>query len=173
VTGSVLEVGFGTGHNLPHYPDTVEKVVGIDPSGESAKLAKKRIGRARFPVQLIQLEGERIAAPDASFDSVVSTLSLCTINDPSAALRQMRRVLKPDGRFFFLEHGRSDEPHVQRWQDRLNGLQRWVFGGCNVNRPIDRLITNAGFIIDNLERYYGKGPKPLAYLYRGTARRAS
>lgn len=173
VTGSVLEVGFGTGHNLPHYPAGVQKVVGVDPSGESARLAQKRIAKVSFPVEIIELEGEQIAAADASFDSVVCTFSLCTIADPVAALLQMRRVLKPEGRFFFLEHGRSDEPKVRRWQDRLNGVQNWLFGGCNVNREIDRLIIEAGFAIDTLDRYYAKtGPKALSCLYRGTARPA-
>jgi ubiquinone/menaquinone biosynthesis C-methylase UbiE len=174
VKGAVLEVGFGTGHNLPHYPRGVEKVVGVDPSGESAKLAKKRIAEAPFPVELVQLQGEQIAAPEATFDSVVSTYSLCTIGDPSAALLQMRRVLKPGGRFFFLEHGRADEPKIRRWQDRLNGVQNWMFGGCNVNREIDQLISNAGFAFESLEKYYAvKGPKALSYLYLGVARRAA
>jgi len=170
VKGRVLEVGFGTGHNLPHYPAGVERVVGIDPSGESAKLARKRIARAPFPVEFLPLAGEAIAAPDGSFDSVVSTFTLCTIADPLAALKQMRRVLAPGGRFFFVEHGRSDEPRVQRWQDRLNGAQRWLFGGCNLNRPMDQLVTGAGFEIESLERYYAEGPKPWGYLYRGIAR---
>jgi ubiquinone/menaquinone biosynthesis C-methylase UbiE len=170
VKGNVLEVGFGTGHNLPFYPQQVKKVVGVDPSGTSARLAKQRIERASFPVELLEVPGEQIAAPDASFDSVVCTLSLCTISDPTAALAQMRRVLKPDGRLFFLEHGQSNDPEVRRWQDRLNPLQNLVFGGCNLNRPIDRLIADAGFAFDRLDRYYAKGPRPLSYLYRGMAR---
>jgi ubiquinone/menaquinone biosynthesis C-methylase UbiE len=171
VRGTVLEIGFGSGHNLRHYPASVEKVVGVDPSGQSAKLAKKRIAQAPFPVELVELPAERLAARDASFDSVVSTFSLCTIPDPVGALRQMRRVLRPGGRFFFLEHGRSDDPKVRRWQDRLNGFQnRWV-GGCNINREIDRLVVEAGFEIESIDRYYGlMGPKPFTYLYRGIAR---
>jgi ubiquinone/menaquinone biosynthesis C-methylase UbiE len=170
VKGIVLEVGFGSGHNLPHYPAAVKKVVGVDPSGEGAKLAKKRIAQAPFPVELLPLRGEEITAPDGSFDSVVSTFSLCTIPDPQAALLQMRRVLRPGGRFFFVEHGRSDDPKVQRWQDRLNGMQKCLAGGCNLNRPIDRLITTAGFQLQTLDRYYTEGPRIAAYLYRGIAR---
>jgi len=169
--GTVLEVGFGTGHNLPHYPRTVEKVVGVDPCGTSAKLAQKRIAEAPFPVEVVTSSGEDIAAPDRSFDSVVSTFSLCTIGDPVAALRQMRRVLKPNGRLFFLEHGRSHEPSIQRWQDRLDGFQSFVFGGCTMTREIDRLLAEAGFVIDDLTRYYAKaGPKPMCSYYRGSAR---
>jgi ubiquinone/menaquinone biosynthesis C-methylase UbiE len=170
VKGRVLEVGFGSGHNLAHYPAAVERVVGIDPSGESAKLARKRIARAPFPVEFLPLPGEQIPAPDGSFDSVVSTFTLCTIPDPLAALRQMRRVLAPGGRFFFVEHGRSDDAKVRRWQDRLNGLQQRFVGGCNLNRPMDQLITAAGFELESLERYYAQGPKFMAYLYRGIAR---
>lgn len=171
VQGKVLEVGFGSGHNLPFYPPGVEKVVGVDPSGQSAKLGKRRIEQAPFPVEFVALPGERIDAPDASFDSVVTTFSLCTIPDPGAALAQMRRVLRPGGQLYFLEHGRADDEGVRRWQDRLNGIQGALFGGCNLNRPIDRLVSEAGFQLDRIERYYGPGPRPLTYLYRGVARR--
>ena len=174
VTGSVLEVGFGSGHNLPWYPDSVERVVAVDPSTESAKLARKRIAAARFPVEYVALKGEMISAPDASFDSVVSTFTLCTIPDPIAALKQLRRVLKPNGRFFFVEHGLSAEPKVQRWQDRLNGVQRAVCGGCNMNRDIEALVRAAGFGFDELEKYYLEGqPKPVAFMTRGVARSAA
>jgi ubiquinone/menaquinone biosynthesis C-methylase UbiE len=170
VQGRVLEVGFGSGHNLSHYPGGVERLVGIDPSGASARLAKKRIAEARFPVELLPLRGEELPAADASFDAVVSTFTLCTIPDVHAALLQMRRVLKPGGRFHFLEHGRAPELRVQRWQDRLNGAQRWLAGGCNLNRQIDRLISDAGFELERLETYYLPGPKVAAHIYRGVAR---
>jgi ubiquinone/menaquinone biosynthesis C-methylase UbiE len=170
VKGRVLEVGFGSGHNLPHYPAGVERVVGVDPSGESAKLARARIAEAPFPVEFLPLSGEQLPAPDGSFDSVVSTFTLCTIPDALAALRQMRRVLAPGGRFFFLEHGRSDDAKVRRWQDRLNGAQRWLVGGCNLNRPMDQLVVEAGFELESLERYYAQGPRFLSCLYRGVAR---
>jgi ubiquinone/menaquinone biosynthesis C-methylase UbiE len=135
VKGRVLEVGFGSGHNLPHYPRAWSGWWGSIRSGESARLARRRIARAPFPVELVPLAGEQLDAADGSFDSVVCTFTLCTIGDPLAALGQMRRVLAPGGCLFFVEHGRSDEPRVQRWQDRLNGAQRWLFGGCNLNRP--------------------------------------
>jgi ubiquinone/menaquinone biosynthesis C-methylase UbiE len=174
VTGAVLEVGFGSGHNLPWYPDTVRSVVAVDPSTEAAKLARKRIAAARFPVEYIALEGERIAAADASFDSVVSTFTLCSIPDPIAALEQMRRVLKPDGKLFLVEHGRSAEPNIQRWQDRMNGFQRTICGGCNMNRDIERLVREAGFAFEQIDKYYVKGqPKLTAFLTRGVARRAT
>ena len=173
VKGQVLEVGFGSGHNLPYYPKGIEKVVAIDPSIVSAKLALKRIGQAAFPVEYLPLRGEEIPAPSGSFDSVVSTFTLCTIPDADAALRQIRRVLKPDGRFFFVEHGRSGDPAVQRWQARMNGFQKFVCGGCHLNRDIEQLVINAGFELLAIEKYYGKGPKVSAHLYRGIARARS
>lgn len=171
VSGDVLEVGFGSGHNLPCYPSAVRRVVAVDPSTESAKLAHKRIAASRFAVEYVPLEGEKIQAPDASFDSVVSTFTLCTIPDPAAALAQMKRVLKPGGKFFFVEHGRSPEPGVQRWQDRLNPCQQFMFGGCNMNRDIERLVRDAGFELEQLDKYYmEKQPKLFAFMTRGVAR---
>jgi ubiquinone/menaquinone biosynthesis C-methylase UbiE len=171
VRGRVLEIGFGSGHNLPFYPEAVEQLVAVDPSTESAKLARKRIAAARFPVEYVALEGESIAAPDASFDSVVSTFTLCTVPDPVAALRQLVRVLKPEGRFFFVEHGRSPEPKVQRWQDRMNPVQKTICGGCNINRDIEHLVREAGFALDQVDKYYLRGqPKMSAFMTRGVAR---
>jgi ubiquinone/menaquinone biosynthesis C-methylase UbiE len=170
VGGTVLEVGFGSGHNLPYYPKSVEKVIAIDPSEVGAKLARSRIEKAPFPVEYLPLKGEEIPALDGSFDSVVSTFTLCSIPDVNSALRQMRRVLKPGGRFFFVEHGRSNEPKIQQWQDRLNGIQHALCGGCNVNRDMERLISAAGFEFVALDKYYLKGPKFSSYVYRGSAR---
>jgi SAM-dependent methyltransferase len=118
----------------------------------------------------MRLEGEKIFAPDASFDSVVSTFTLCTIPDVTAALRQLRRVLKPNGTFYFLEHGQSSDAAVLRRQNRLNRFQKRVCGGCNLNRDIEQLVRDAGFEITAMEKYYGKGPKFAAFLYRGSAR---
>ena len=170
VTGTVLEVGFGSGRNLPWYPPGVRRVVAVDPSRESARLARARIADAPFPVEYLPLGGEELSAPDQSFDAVVSTFTLCTIPDPAAALRQIRRVLKPGGKLFFVEHGLSNEPSVQRWQHRLNGMQNVVFGGCNTNRDMRALIQHAGFTVDEIEQYYAKGaPKFAGFLTRGVA----
>jgi SAM-dependent methyltransferase len=173
VTGRVLEVGFGTGLNLPHYPAAVTKVVGVDPSEASAKLAQKRIGASPFPVEIVGLSAEKIPVPDASFESIVSTFTLCTIPDVTSALLEMRRALRPGGRFHFVEHGRAEDPRVQRWQELLNPLERKVFGGCHLNRHISALIEHAGFKIERLENVYMKGaPKFAGFLYRGVATRS-
>jgi ubiquinone/menaquinone biosynthesis C-methylase UbiE len=173
VQGTVLEVGFGTGLNLPYYPETVTKVVGVDPSHTSAHLARKRIAASSFPVEFVGLSAEKLPVADASFDSVVSTFTLCTIPDVAGALAEMRRALKPEGRFYFVEHGHADDPRVARWQDRLNGFEQKVFGGCHLNRDVSTLIRQAGFDIERLEHAYLKGaPKFGGYLYRGVARRS-
>jgi ubiquinone/menaquinone biosynthesis C-methylase UbiE len=172
VKGTVLEVGFGTGLNLPHYPLAVTKVVGVDPSEASARLARKRIAASPFPVDLIGLSAEKIPVPDASFESIVSTFTLCTIPDVAGALLEMRRSLAPGGRFYFVEHGRADDRGVERWQERLNSIQQAVFGGCHLNRHISALIEEAGFEIEQLEKGYLKGaPKFGGFLYRGIAKR--
>jgi ubiquinone/menaquinone biosynthesis C-methylase UbiE len=171
VTGTVLEVGFGSGHNLPWYPAGVRRLVAIDPSREAAQLAQKRIAEASFPVEFLPIGAEEIAAADHSFDSVVSTFSLCTIPDPVAALDQMRRVLKPGGKLFIAEHGLTHDPKVQRWQHRMNWFNNLVFGGCNTNRDIRRLVTEAGFEFERVDQYYmGGAPKFVGFLTRGIAR---
>ena len=172
VKGTVLEVGFGTGLNLPHYPRTVTKVIGVDPSETSARLARKRIEASPFPVEVVGLSAEKIPVADASVESIVSTFTLCTIPDVASALLEMRRALRPGGRFYFVEHGRAKDPRVERWQQRLNPLQQVVFGGCHLNRPILALIEQAGFEMEWLENGYLKGaPKFGGFLYRGVATR--
>jgi ubiquinone/menaquinone biosynthesis C-methylase UbiE len=173
VKGTVLEVGFGTRLNLPYYPRTVTKVVGVDPSKTSTRLARRRIAASPFPVEIVGLSAEKIPVADASFESIVSTFTLCTIPDVAGALLEMRHVLGPGGRFYFVEHGLAQDPKVQRWQERLNPVERTVFGGCNLNRPISALIEHAGFEIDQLENSYLKGaPKFAGFPYRGVAKRS-
>jgi ubiquinone/menaquinone biosynthesis C-methylase UbiE len=174
VKGVVLEIGFGTGLNLPHYPRAVTKVIGVDPSETSATLARKRIATSPFPVETIGLSAEKLPVPDASFESIVSTFTLCTIPDVSGALLEVRRALAPSGRFFFVEHGLAEDPKVERWQQRLNATNQKILGGCNLNRPIVALIEQAGFEVERLEKGYMKdAPKFAGFLYRGVAKRTS
>jgi ubiquinone/menaquinone biosynthesis C-methylase UbiE len=174
VKGVVLEIGFGTGLNLPHYPQTVTKIVGVDPSETSAKLARKRIAASPVPVETIGLSAEKLPVPDGSFDSIVSTFTLCTIPDVSGALLEVRRALAPSGRFYFVEHGLAEEPKVERWQHRLNSMNQRLLGGCNLTRPIATLIERAGFEIERLEKSYMKdAPKFAGFVYRGVAKRVS
>ena len=171
-SGNVLEVGIGSGLNIPFYRPDVQALYGIDPSRELLKMARKRGAAARFPVELLEVSGERLPMEDETFDTVVTTWTLCTIPDPLAALNEIRRVLKPEGRVIFIEHGRSPDAPVLQWQNRLNPLWRRLAGGCNLNREIDALIRAAGLEITRLETGYAPGPKPFAYLYRGLARRS-
>jgi len=174
VEGTVLEVGFGSGLNLPYYQPGVKKVVGIDPSDGLARLARKRIAASPVPIEIIGLSAETIPVDDGSFDSIVSTFTLCTIPDVASALREMRRTLRPGGRLHFVEHGLAEDPRVVRWQERLNAIEKAVFGGCNFNRPISTLIKNAGFEIERLEHdYLGGAPKFAGFLYRGVATRSA
>ncbi len=168
--GRVLEIGVGSGLNFPYYTDAATAVVGVDPSKALARMAARRRAGAGVPVELVGGSAETLPFEDASFDTVVTTWTLCTIPDAAAALAEMRRVLRPGGRLLFVEHGRAPEPRVRAWQDRLNPLWRPVAGGCNLNRPIDALVAGAGFRVERLETGYMKGPKPWTFLYRGSAR---
>jgi SAM-dependent methyltransferase len=168
--GEVLEIGFGTGRNLPYLPPGVEVVRGVEPSGVGVRLARKRIAASPVPVELDGLDGQSLPFPDASADSALSTLSLCTIPDAVAAVREVRRVLRPGGTLHFVEHGRADDPAVRRWQDRLNGLQQRLGCGCNLNRDIVGILEAGGMRVTTLERYYNKGePKFIGFLYEGVA----
>ena len=169
VGGKVLEVGFGTGLNLPHFPSRVTHLYALDPSQLGRRLAKRRIRRAIFPVEFVELEGERFNLPDDSVDAVVSTWTLCTIPDPAAALKEIRRVLKPGGKYYFLEHGLSPDHGVARLQNLWNPIQKWCAGGCHVNRKIDQLILHSGFKILGHKRFYMDGPRILSYMYGGMA----
>jgi len=170
--GHVLEIGFGTGLNLPHYPHQVTRLTAIDSERMLPKRVSERIARARFPVEIFQLDaGGRLPFEDDSFDGVASTLTLCSITDVASALAEIRRVLKPAGSFVFLEHGRSDDPKVARRQDRFNPLQKFVGRGCNLNRRIDQLIKAAGLDLVRLDRFLlPDTPRLLGEMYRGVAR---
>lgn len=172
--GHVLEIGFGTGLNLPHYPQTVTGLTVIDSERMLAKRVARRIAAARMPVAEMQLDASgRLPFADDSFDGVATTLTLCSIADVSAALAEIRRVLRPAGAFAFLEHGRSDDPRTARRQDFFNPIQRVIACGCNLNRPIDRLIESAGLQIAELDRYLMPGsPRAMGEMYRGIAKKA-
>ena len=170
-TGRVLEVGFGTGRNLAYYGAGVEELTGIDPlNTEGVRTVEERIARAPFPVERTVLSGgDRLPFEEARFDCIVTTWTLCSISDPRKALVEMRRVLKPGGRYLFVEHGRSSRPSIERWQDRLNPIWRRLMDGCNINRRIDRLVESSGFSFVALDRFQYKGPALLTYMYRGVA----
>ncbi len=170
-SGTVLEIGIGTGLNLPFYdPSRVERLIGLDPSEKSWELAGRRAAHLDFDVEFIGLPGEEIPLEDDSVDTVLVTFSLCTIPDPVAALRGMARVLKPDGRLVFCEHGRAPDDKVRRWQDRINPAWRRIAGGCNLNRDIPQLLEAGGFRVSELEQRYLPGtPRFAGYNYWGSA----
>ncbi len=167
--GEVLEVGFGSGRNVPYYPATVKRVRAVDPATVGRKLAAKRVVASPVRIEYVGLDGEELLLDDASVDNVLTTWTLCTIPDVTVALGEIRRVLRPGGSLIFLEHGRSPDARVRSWQDRLTPLQRRLGGGCHLNRPIDQLVVDAGLEIERLENYYMKGPKPFGYMYEGIA----
>lgn len=170
--GEVLEVGFGSGRNVPHYPPGVHRVRAVDPATHGRTLAAKRVAASPVPVEYIGLDGENLPLEDASVDHVLTTWTLCTIPGVDRALTEMRRVLRPGGALHFIEHGRAPDPQVARWQDRLTPIQRRMFGGCHLNRRIDELIATAGFEVERLENYFMQGPKPLGYMFEGMARKS-
>jgi ubiquinone/menaquinone biosynthesis C-methylase UbiE len=170
--GRVLEIGFGTGLNLHHYPAEVTEILVVEPSESAMRLAQPREAAASAPIERIGRDGARLALLDGSVDCVLSTYTLCTIPAVDAALREVHRVLKPEGMLHFLEHGRAPTESVRRWQRRVHPVHSRIAGGCHLDRPIDDLITRAGLMISELETGYGDGPRPFSYLYRGRARRA-
>ena len=169
LAGTVLEIGFGSGLNVPHYPAAVTLVQAVDPATVGRKLAARRLAASQVPVEFIGLDGQALPLEPASVDHVLITWTMCTIPDVDGALREMHRVLRPGGQVHFVEHGRSPDPGVARWQDRLTPLQRWLFGGCHLNRPIDRLLSRAGFGVTRMDNYYMAGRNPLGYSFEGVA----
>ena len=169
--GRVLEIGFGSGLNLRHYPAEVTEILVVEPSESALRLAEPRTAAISAALERVGSDGARLDLPDGSVDCVLSTYTLCTIPSVDAALHEVHRVLKPGGELHFLEHGRAPTESVRRWQHRLHPVHSRIAGGCHLDRAIDNLITNAGLIIGELETGYGDGPRPFSYLYRGRARR--
>ncbi len=162
LAGNVVEIGFGSGLNVPFYPAAVTRVAAVEPSDLGWQLADQRLQAADVPVQRSGLDGQSLPFEDDSYDAALSTWTLCTIPNAAAALREVRRVLKPRGTLHFLEHGLAPDENVRRWQRRLNPLEQRVFGGCNFIRPIVDLLTAAGFTIKELDVFYEKGAPKFA-----------
>jgi ubiquinone/menaquinone biosynthesis C-methylase UbiE len=170
VSGDILEIGFGTGLNLEFYPDCVRSITAVDPSDGMNRVAQRNIRKSNIEVDCRLLSGECLPLDDSTFDSVVSTWTLCTIPDAARALREVKRVLRPGGRFFFVEHGLAPDPAVRKWQHRLTPIQRVIGDGCHLNRPIDRMIEKEGFQLSDLETFYmPKAPRFAGYMFRGIA----
>lgn len=172
--GRVLEIGIGTGLNLAHYDrGRVTRLCALEPASQMHRLARRRARRQGWALDLLTAVAESIPAPDASFDTVVTTFTLCTIPEPEKALREMRRVLAPTGVLLFCEHGLAPDAAVRRWQRRLNRYWRPLAGGCNMDRAIPDLLRGAGFTVDGLQERYLPGPRVLTYNYWGAARPAA
>ena len=168
--GRVLEVGIGTGLNMRYYDKTrVTHITGLDPALQLHPLAQERIAQTGLPVDLVGLSAEKIPRPDASFDTVLITYTLCTIPDAHAALLEMRRVLAPNGKLLFCEHGRAPDISVQRWQTRLQPVWGQLAGGCHLGRDIPALLAAAGFTLPELQTRYLPGPRPFTFHYWGEA----
>lgn len=168
--GRVLEIGIGSGLNLPYYGTAVEQVIGLDPAPKLLAMAREAARRTAIPLDLIEDSAEAIPLDNGSIDTVVTTWTMCSIPDAQRALGEMRRILKPGGRLLFVEHGRSPDPGVRDWQDRLTPVWRRLGGGCHLNRAISELIEGAGFRIERIETGYMRGPKPMTFMYEGAAR---
>lgn len=168
--GAVLEVGIGSGLNLPHYSNAVTSITGVDPSAELSALAQQRAAPLTQPVKVLPVSGEALPLADAEFDTVVCTWTLCSIPNPYRAVAELRRVLKPGGELLFIEHGRSDEPHIARWQSRVEPLWKVIGGGCHLTRRVDDLLQTAGFGLEQLTTGYLPGPKVAAFMLHGVAR---
>ena len=168
--GEIVEIGFGSGHNVPFYPAAVTAVAAVEPADAGWKLAHARVATSRIPIQRSGLDGQTLPFADDSFDDALSTWTLCTIPDVRAALGEMRRVLKPGGTLHFIEHGLAPDADVRRWQRRLEPMQKRFVGGCHLTRPIVTLLENAGFTITDLDVFYEEGaPKFLGADSRGVA----
>jgi len=167
--GRVLEIGIGSGLNLPFYAQRAQQVIGLDPSPRLLAMARGAGRQLEGAIELVEGSAEAVPLEDRSVDTVVTTWTLCSIPDPRRALAEMRRVLKPRGRLLFVEHGLAPDPKVRWWQDRLTPAWKRVGGGCHLNRAIAQLIEEAGFQFERLDSGYMRGPKPMTFMYEGRA----
>ena len=170
--GVVLEIGVGSGLNLPFYPSGVTRIVGIDPSAKLLAMAREAASSSRVPVDLVDGSVEVIPLGDGTVDTVVTTWTLCSMADVERGLSEVRRVLKPHGALLFVEHGLAPDARVRRWQDRLTPVWKRIGGGCHLNRAVPTLVEDAGFRIERIESGYADGPRPMAFMYEGRARPA-
>ena len=167
--GDVLEVGFGSGLNVPQYPPTIRRVRAVDPATLGRKLAADRVAASRVPVEYVGLDGQELPIDSDCVDHVLSTWTLCTIPDAKRALNEIHRVLRSGGSFHFVEHGRSPDAKVATWQDRLTPIQRRIAGGCHLNRSINEMVAESGLDLTEMNNYYVKGPKAFGYMFEGVA----
>ncbi|RKF35753.1 class I SAM-dependent methyltransferase [Paraburkholderia fungorum] len=168
--GTVLEIGAGSGLNLPLYDAGVREVLALEPDPKLMTMARRNAKQARRPVTFLDASAEAIPLEDRSVDTVVTTWTLCTIPEAMRALEEMRRVLKPAGHLLFVEHGLAPEASVCKWQNRLTPAWKCISGGCHLNRPIRQMIESGGFSIDQIDTGYAPGPRPMSFLYEGSAR---
>ncbi|MBS1847566.1 MAG: class I SAM-dependent methyltransferase [Actinobacteria bacterium] len=171
VAGEVLEIGFGSGTNVPHYPEAVTRVVAVDPATVGRKLARRRLAASAVPVTFVDLIGERIDMADESVDAAIGTFTLCTVPDEVATLHELARILRPGGRIWFLEHGLSDDPRVAARQQRFDGVQQRIAGGCHLVRDHAAALERAGFDDIECSTFSVAGPATLTFMYAGSARR--
>jgi ubiquinone/menaquinone biosynthesis C-methylase UbiE len=169
LSGRVVEIGFGSGLNLPHYPPEVEIVLAVEPASVARRRAERRIREAAVPVEHVGLDGQLLPLEDTSCDAALCTFTLCTVPDPSLALAELLRALKPGGTVHFLEHGLSPDPGVAKWQHRIEPLQRRLADGCHLTRDASSLVEQAGFVMQRNEQFYVQGPKPWGWLTLGVA----
>jgi SAM-dependent methyltransferase len=165
LAGDVVEIGFGSGLNIPFYPAAVTRVDAVEPADLAWRLADKRVSATGIPVQRSGLDGQSLPFPDDSYDAALSTLTLCTIPDVAGALGELRRVLKPGGTLHFVEHGLAPDEGVRRWQHRVEPIQKRLFGGCHLTRPIVDLLETAGFTITEVDVFYEKNAPKFEAAY--------